>query len=481
MSTFQVLHISDLHISTDREFDRSVVLEPLIKRVIEDMKSGFKPEVVVVTGDIAYSGIKKEYELAKTFFDKLLAALGLPDKRLFLVPGNHDVYRKIYSPKDIPVYENMAKLNDELENEDYRADLLSGMSDYFDFVESNYPHLKSKRGKLIPFVYSYNADCGKRIGLVGLNSAWMCRKSPDKEEIAIGEYQVNKAMKELKEADEHDLIINIFHHPLNWLWPVDRKICKNFFNRTVALSGHIHDAEGGCAKDLQDGICEFYAGASYTGSESPASNRFQYITFDWKGNKIRLDYRKFDIVERKWCLEGEKRYDGTATFDMPGSGIKITDTPAPIPQIPEAPAKQDMSSSPKKRDKSLAEWWKFWVFLIVGLLTIITLTLDLPEKLSKATKVVTDDSSKKADKMVQPLSGFIRDGNNYPLPGVTVSLPQYGLTYITDDLGRFEFKVKAARQESVDLMALKEGYVTYDAFATLGNRGFSFTMKKEEK
>ncbi len=149
--------------------------------------------------------------------------------------------------------------------------------------------------------------------------------------------------------------------------------------------------------------------------------------------------------------------------------------------MPEAPAKQDMSSSPKKRNKSLAERWKFRVFLIVGLLTIITLTLDLPEKLSKATKVVTDDSSKKADKMIQPLSGFIRDGNNHPLPGVTVSLPQYGVTSITDDLGRFEFKVKAARQESVDLMAQKEGYLTYDAFATLGNKGFSFTMENEGK
>lgn len=149
--------------------------------------------------------------------------------------------------------------------------------------------------------------------------------------------------------------------------------------------------------------------------------------------------------------------------------------------IPKEPAKQGMSSSPKKKDKSMLELWLLWVLLIGGLLTIPKILISLYKDAngSKEVKVVTDDSSKKAEEIVQPLSGFIREGNNHPLSGVTVSLPQYGLTSITDDLGRFEFNVKAARQESVDLMALKEGYVTYDAFATLGNRGVSFTMEKE--
>ncbi|MEW6416837.1 MAG: hypothetical protein AB1480_01810 [Nitrospirota bacterium] len=48
MSTFQILHISDLHIKTKEDFDRSVVLDPLIKRVIEDLKLDFKPEIVIV-------------------------------------------------------------------------------------------------------------------------------------------------------------------------------------------------------------------------------------------------------------------------------------------------------------------------------------------------------------------------------------------------------------------------------------------------
>ncbi len=59
MSTFQILHISDLHINAEETFDRSVVLDPLIERVEEDLVNGLRPEIVVVTGDIADTGIRK--------------------------------------------------------------------------------------------------------------------------------------------------------------------------------------------------------------------------------------------------------------------------------------------------------------------------------------------------------------------------------------------------------------------------------------
>jgi hypothetical protein len=95
-------------------------------------------------------------------------------------------------------YDDMSKLNYELENEDFRNDLLKGMNDYFTFIEAKYPHLKSLHGRLVPFTRSYTTDANKKVGLVGLNSAWMCRKSPDEREIAIGEYQLKKRLSKSK-------------------------------------------------------------------------------------------------------------------------------------------------------------------------------------------------------------------------------------------------------------------------------------------
>ena len=107
MKRIQILHISDLHIKEKEDFDRSVVLGPLIERVKKDLDTGFKPELVAVTGHIAFKGIRPEYDRAKRFFEDLMRTLKLPDQSLFIVPGNHDVNRKKYRPTDIPEYSTM--------------------------------------------------------------------------------------------------------------------------------------------------------------------------------------------------------------------------------------------------------------------------------------------------------------------------------------------------------------------------------------
>ena len=335
--TFQILHISDLHINDSKEdrFDRSVVLDPLIERVKGDQSDVFRPEIVIVTGDIAFKGIKTEYDLAKDFFDDLLAALDLNSDRLFVVPGNHDVNRKIYRPKDVPQYDNMQELNTELQDQDYREDLLRGMADYFDFTETYLPHFERIQGRLVPFVNTYTTECHKKIGLVGLNSAWMCRKSTDERTIAIGEYQVKTAMEELKGKEEVDLQIVLFHHPLDWLWPIDRKICRTHLNNSILLSGHLHEVSGGYLSDLDGNLYRFQAGGAYLGTESSWPSRFHYITFDWGAHNIRLDFRKFVKERRKWSIDGETGDDGRKVFEMIGTIKEESHYRKAMPEIPE--------------------------------------------------------------------------------------------------------------------------------------------------
>lgn len=314
---FQLLHISDIHIDTNKNFDRSTVLDPLIKRVIKDKGEGFEPEIIVVTGDIACAGKKEEYEHAKRFFDDLLKATDLPKERLFLVPGNHDVDRERYRKSDVPKYDNMRDLNTELENREFRDDLFKGLSSYFEFVKSNYPHLKSIHGDLVPFVHNYKAKTGHNIGLLGLNSAWMCRKSPDDGKIAIGEHQVKNAMAELKEKGEPDITICLFHHPLQWLWTADRSRLDTYLDKTIVLSGHLHEPGGGFHHGLYSSLFSFQAGGAYTGTESE-DDRCQYITFDFGKDEIRLDFRK-KVKERPiWCIDSETGDDGNKVYSEAG-------------------------------------------------------------------------------------------------------------------------------------------------------------------
>jgi 3',5'-cyclic AMP phosphodiesterase CpdA len=72
----RLLHISDLHAGSVEEAEIERGLAPLIERV--------GPELIVVTGDLAHRGRRREHERAATF----LRGLGRP---LLVIPGNHDI------------------------------------------------------------------------------------------------------------------------------------------------------------------------------------------------------------------------------------------------------------------------------------------------------------------------------------------------------------------------------------------------------
>jgi 3',5'-cyclic AMP phosphodiesterase CpdA len=72
----RLLHISDLHAGSAEETPVDRRLEPLIERI--------EPELIVVTGDLAHRGRRREHERAAAF----LRALARP---LLVIPGNHDI------------------------------------------------------------------------------------------------------------------------------------------------------------------------------------------------------------------------------------------------------------------------------------------------------------------------------------------------------------------------------------------------------
>ena len=352
MPTFQILHISDLHINTKDVFDTSIVLNPFLERLKEDKsESGLAPEIVVVTGDVACNGDEKEYELAKEFFDKLLSTLGLTSDRLFIVPGNHDLKRTKLKMSSTWNFETMKEVNDLLEDTDTRKELLKDLDMYFSFIEENYKHLKSFHDGLVPFVKNYHAACGKRIGLVGVNSAWVGKKSPFEGKMIIADYQMEKANEELQQSGNADLTLNIFHHPLDYLWDESRSACMKYFNDNVLLTGHFHGGvESGFYDDLQGQYYHFKAGGLYIGSESEQPNRFQYITFDWNKNEIRINFRKFVKEERAWRPESEKGKDGVKRFPLHIRRGDVKDIhPEVIPEIPDS-YKNWISTHCKKMD-----------------------------------------------------------------------------------------------------------------------------------
>ena len=92
----RILHLSDFHFRLDRKWDQDPVLDGLVESIGKLVGDGLEPDVVVFTGEVAFSGKKKEYDEASKWIDaKLLPSLptGFDDSRMLFVPVNHDVDR----------------------------------------------------------------------------------------------------------------------------------------------------------------------------------------------------------------------------------------------------------------------------------------------------------------------------------------------------------------------------------------------------
>ena len=99
-----ILHLSDPQFGHNHLFGSSGLtvddqhLDSLFARLHEDLRGlaeagGLRPDLVVVSGDLAEWARPSEFEQVREFLEQLAAALDLPRRRVLVVPGNHDISR----------------------------------------------------------------------------------------------------------------------------------------------------------------------------------------------------------------------------------------------------------------------------------------------------------------------------------------------------------------------------------------------------
>ncbi|MBI2540118.1 MAG: metallophosphoesterase, partial [Deltaproteobacteria bacterium] len=93
MLTF--IHLSDIHFSSGDDGSQFDLNQQIRNRLLADLATrpadGAGCDALLITGDIAYSGKKEEYEIAKQFLGEVYSRTGLSMKETYVVPGNHDV------------------------------------------------------------------------------------------------------------------------------------------------------------------------------------------------------------------------------------------------------------------------------------------------------------------------------------------------------------------------------------------------------
>ncbi len=90
-------------------------------------------------------------------------------------------------------------------------------------------------------------------------------------------------------------------------------------------------------------------------------------------------------------------------------------------------------------------------------------------------------NSKEGDSkiVIREFAGIVWDENDEPLPNVIIVLPELNLRDTTDDLGMFKFFINNYKYPTVDLIATRVGYETFEGEGSTDNKSYNFKMIKK--
>ncbi|MGT3072980.1 P-loop NTPase [Pseudomonas putida] len=295
-------HLSDFHFGTD-QYGEGDLAESIIEH-IRGRADGL-PDIVFLTGDIAFSGATDQYEQFKhQFLNPLIELLGSDgNDRIFMVPGNHDLDRKIHElvARSTLQTKRPRIFDPTEEGKGQRAEVIERFTNY------TYADLTSTGGEWLEgtagvFAHKIKVK-GVELGVLGINTAWLCQDSQDSEEISPGAKLVKEGLKEIAECE---LKVVLGHHPVDWFRSDERHSIERLFreHRVVYLHGHMHKNESKWSGWPGLGYLTVQAGAAFQARENDKwKNRILYAETDVGAGRLWVEPFTWSRKEG-WVPEG---------------------------------------------------------------------------------------------------------------------------------------------------------------------------------
>jgi predicted MPP superfamily phosphohydrolase len=248
----EILHLSDLHWNSEKSADSQIVVDALVADLKQNIEKGsIRPDIVVFSGDLVQAGEHiKEFDAAfNALIAPVLDVLKLDYEDLFIVPGNHDIDRKVVrSTKFIDngireTLKSVDSLNTFIDGLNAGAPsnmiALDRLQPYYDFLDT--VSVKPVFSTPLLRVFKKNIR-GVIVGAACFDTAWRASGEADdidRGHLLLGERNVDNAIAQLTDTD---INLAIMHHPAEWLAEFDEvavssRISSNF---DVLFCGHMH-------------------------------------------------------------------------------------------------------------------------------------------------------------------------------------------------------------------------------------------------
>jgi len=334
---YKFIHLSDIHFGQEKngtihihEDIRAQLLNDC-KHIVEETR--VPPDGILITGDIAYKGIRDEYERAGEWIDQLAQAVGCEVILVRTIPGNHDIDRtKIHhfcklahddvrgkQPGEVD-----ACLEEMLKDEEESNPLLAKIAAYREFAARFGCDFDSVKKPV--WLKEYVFPSGNKFVLVGMNSVQVSDSTDAEGRMILGNNQYV-----LPEVDNVEYVV-LLHHPVEWL--KDRSNARPYLMRArVVMVGHEHELRINKIQDeYQRDQLQIFAGATNPPDQN-MEYRYNWLDFSLsedQGNvllRVNVQPRLWDRTQTKF-IPDSARLSGTPTFDLRCPKYSLTQAPA---------------------------------------------------------------------------------------------------------------------------------------------------------
>ncbi len=369
MDGLRWLHLSDLHCGQRGEKTRwPTARGPFLDDLREQCQTYGAPDLILLTGDLAFSGQRSDYEKLGRICDDIGAATGASPLWI-TVPGNHDLRWPEpgdATAKGLRSYDDDAELRRAVfaNGSDTQRYLRKLFADYERYFQKQVvPDWQARKGELLlafelgtlpgNFVLCVEKN-GIKLGIVGLNSAYLQLGPGDYEgKLCVEPEQLPHNLPARLEGCDAALLM--LHHPPSWLTKRSRKLLEQDIyppGRFVAcLFGHMHGHRSETVTGSSGEPRRYMQGSSLFGLEHYGHSHEERVT-GYSLYQLRRKSESEGLLDRR-VRTAQFLDDGALQFiDDPATGtagksfvVKLSRRVPPMPQPPR-PAPATTSGNP---------------------------------------------------------------------------------------------------------------------------------------
>lgn len=311
-----IIHLSDMHLSNHAKygFKYSECIN-VVSALIEDIKLqernyNIKFDTIFFTGDLTFSGDKKEFELFNEHVRlRLLNELSVVQNDFHILPGNHDICRG-----DIGFLEKNMRANDDaLVNKLFDAvnrgdEQWKRLDNYFEYEKL----LGAQNYDEFTFLTKIK-KVNKNLYLMFVNSAWLCMDENDKGNIYITSKQIEYCLSKIPSTAK---VILLTHHPLDWLNQDDRVKFSSFIEKRVGMMffGHMHEFKQIKESNFNEDITIFLQAGTLDAREDFSGYSCVILNNENEITDGKVIYRKFNKSQLKYSAWQD--YGDQGVFDF---------------------------------------------------------------------------------------------------------------------------------------------------------------------